>query len=266
MRMVRSDGRAIEVEMIMSRVDDSAGNLIGTVTVIRDISEEKALTEQRERFIAHASHELRTPVTNLLTRLYLARKRPIPFEPHLDLLDEIALRMKQLVDDLLDVSRMDRQLVALKREPLPIGELLQSVVRHQQAEADKKQISLRFDSDGSTTHLDADADRLTQVITNLTSNAINYTPEGGTVTVCLETNMVEKWVSIIVADTGIGIPDEHITQIFQPFFRVPDETNNVKGSGLGLAISKEIIELHGGTLTVESEHGKGSRFIVRLPM
>jgi PAS domain S-box-containing protein len=266
MRLVSSDGRAIDVDLITSRVDNSAGNLLGVVTVIRDISEEKALTQQRERFIAHASHELRTPVTNLLTRLYLARKRPLPFEPHLDLLDEIALRMKQLVDDLLDVSRMDRQLVALKREPLVIGEVLRSVVRLQQGEADKKHISLRLESDGSTTHLSADADRLTQVLTNLISNAINYTPEGGMVTVCLESHSVEKRVAITVADTGIGIPDEHLTQIFQPFFRVPNETNSVKGSGLGLAISKEIIELHGGTLTVESERGKGSRFIVRLPM
>lgn len=266
LRIVRSDGRSIDIESITSRVDDSQGNLTGVVTVIRDISEEKALAEQRERFIAHASHELRTPVTNLLTRLYLARKRPLPFEPHLDLLDEIAGRMKQLVDDLLDVSRMDRQLVALKRQPLVIGDLLRSVVRLQQGEADKKLIRLRFDSDGSTAHLSADADRLTQVITNLISNAINYTPEGGTVTVCLETNTTEKRVSIIVADTGIGIPDEHLTQIFQPFFRVPNETSAVKGSGLGLAISKEIIELHGGTLTVESERGKGSRFVVRLPM
>lgn len=265
MRLVRSDGRPIDVDLITSRVDDSLGNLIGVVTVVRDIGEEKALAEQRERFIAHASHELRTPVTNLLTRLYLARKRPLPVEPHLDLLDEIGGRMKQLVDDLLDVSRMDRQVVTLKREPLVIGDLLQSVLRHQQGEADKKRIHLHFNGEDNTTRVSADADRLTQVITNLISNAINYTPEGGRVTVCLENKVAEQVVAVIVADTGIGIPQEHLTQIFQPFFRVPNEVGSVKGSGLGLAISKEIVDLHGGTLTVESETGKGSRFIVRLP-
>ncbi len=266
MKLIRSDGRPIDIYAIASGVEDSASNLVGVVTVVRDVSEEKALADHRERFIAHASHELRTPVTNLLTRLYLARKRPTPVEPHLDLLDEIASRMKQLVDDLLDVSRMDRDLVQLKRTPIVINDLLQSVVRLQQGEADKKRISLRFDSDTIQTTLNVDPARLTQVVTNLISNAINYTPEGGAVTLCLETLHAERRVNIIVADTGVGIPDEHLAQIFKPFFRVPNETIAVKGSGLGLAISKEIVDLHGGTLTAESEQGKGSRFIVRLPL
>jgi PAS domain S-box-containing protein len=264
-KIYRADGRPIEVELKVTRVDDGAGNLVGAVTVLRDISEEKALAEQRERFIAHASHELRTPVTNLMTRLYLARKRPEQFAQHLDLLDEIAGRMKQLVDDLLDVSRMDRQLVALRREPLIIDELLRSVVRLQQGEADKKHIALSFEADSSAT-IRADRDRLTQVITNLIANAINYTPEGGSVTLCLQTYASEDSVEIIVTDTGIGIPAEHLSHIFKPFFRVPNESVSVKGSGLGLAISKEIIDLHGGSLIVESEAGKGSRFIVRLPL
>jgi two-component system phosphate regulon sensor histidine kinase PhoR len=114
--------------------------------------------------------------------------------------------------------------------------------------------------------MNGDANRLTQVFTNLIANAINYTQEGGSVVVCHETDAAAGQVIITVQDTGIGIPQEHLGQIFKPFFRVPNENYAVKGSGLGLAISKEIVELHRGTLTVESESGKGSRFIVRLPM
>jgi PAS domain S-box-containing protein len=265
-KLFRSDGRAIDAYVTVTRVDDGLGQIAGAVTVIRDISEEKVLREQRERFIAHASHELRTPVTNLMTRLYLARKRPEPFEQHLDILDDISVRMKRLVDDLLDVSKMDRQLLTLKQEPIAVGDLVQKVVQLQQGEAEKKHIRLSFSSDNKATNANLDADRMTQVFTNLISNAINYTQEGGEVVVCQETDEINRHVSISVRDTGIGIPQEHLGQIFTPFFRVPNEASTVKGTGLGLAISKEIVDLHGGTMTVESESGSGSRFIVRLPM
>ncbi|MDX2139111.1 MAG: PAS domain S-box protein [Chloroflexota bacterium] len=265
-RLRRKDGSEFDATVTTSRVNDAEGAMTGSVTVIRDISQEKALAEQRARFIAHASHELRTPITNLITRLYLIRKRPEDATTHLDVLDQVSRRMKRLVDDLLDVSRLERGVITLKRAPVQLNELLKPIVEIQAAEAALKHVTLTYGNEGTAdVTVFADRERLTQVVTNLIINAINYTPDGGDVVVYLHQNEETKQAEIIVEDTGVGIPEEHLPHIFDPFFRVPTE-NGVKGSGLGLSISNDLVTMHGGTIHVESGVGAGSRFIVRLPL
>jgi signal transduction histidine kinase len=137
------------------------------------------------------------------------------------------------------------------------------VARAQQAEALRKGLTLRADVPESPLVARVDEERINQVITNLVTNAINYTPIGGSVDIRLQTCENNGKVMISVEDSGVGIPPEHLPLIFQPFYRV---TNEVEGTGLGLSIAKEIIEQHGGTIEVTSQPGKGSRFDIILTL
>jgi PAS domain S-box-containing protein len=256
----RKDGSEFDAEMTATRINGRNGRMVGIVTVIRDVSQEKALQEQKSRFVANASHELRTPITNLMTRLYLLRKKPEQLDTHLEILDYVANRMRNLVGDLLDYSRFERGIIPLNPHVINLSALVTQIIDTQRAEADIKGINLIFDLPSQVVQALADPERMTQVITNLVINAINYTPEGGSVQVSLIES--EASVSLRVKDTGPGIASEHLPYIFQPFYRV---TENSKGTGLGLSIAKEIVERHGGSIVVESVPGSGSEFIVTLP-
>jgi signal transduction histidine kinase len=235
------------------------------VTIIRDISQEKALQDQRARFVAHASHELRTPITNLKTRLYLMRKQPEKLDEHLTVVEQVTERMKKLVEDLLDLSRLERGTIPLNREELNLSRLIAEVVGVQQPEAERKHIVLASDLPSTPLNILADQERMTQVITNLVTNAINYTPEGGAIHVYAssERNNGTDYAVVHVQDSGVGIASDHLPHIFQPFYRVGDKAG---GTGLGLSITREIVEMHGGHILVESEVGHGSRFSLKFAL
>jgi PAS domain S-box-containing protein len=260
-KLRRRDGSEFDAEVTATRINGRDGRMVGIVTVVRDVSQEKALQEQKSRFVANASHELRTPITNLITRLYLLRKKPEQLDTHLEILDYVANRMRNLVEDLLDFSRFERGIIPLNPRTINLAELISQIMRAQEAEADLKAIRLICDLPPHRVQVNADPERLTQVITNLVINAINYTPEGGTVQVGVEE--AQESVSVMVKDSGPGIPSEHLPYIFQPFYRV---TENSKGTGLGLSIAKEIIDRHGGSIEARSDPGGGSTFIITLPL
>jgi PAS domain S-box-containing protein len=264
------DGSSIDLNISISGVTRSDGILFGLVTVIRDIRQEKALQAQKTRFVTYASHELRTPLTNLKTRLYLMRHQPERYEQHLAVLEDVADRMKNLVEGMLDLSRFERGVIALERSQGVLQEIITRSVDVQQPEAERKGIALRAELPSTPILLSLDEGRIIQVITNLITNALNYTPKGGEVIVRTLTaqspngNGSKSHYAIVeIEDTGIGIAAEHLPNLFQPFYRVQSQ---VEGTGLGLRISKEIVELHGGNIGVESEVGRGSRFSFWLPM
>ncbi len=263
---VRKDGTKFAAHMMNTRVTDADGRVIGAVTVMRDVSEEKALAEQKARFVAYASHELRNPIANLKTRVYLAKKQPDKLNEHLRVLEEVSDRMQRLVEDLLDVSRFERGMIKLQLDNVNLQTLINNVVDVQKPEAEQKNLHLCAELPDDPLYISADHERLTQVITNLVTNAINYTPPEGTITVrampVLEANKV-CCARIEVEDTGIGIAEEHMPHLFEAFYRV---TSKVTGTGLGLSIAKEIVELHGGKMSVQSTPGKGSRFSFWLPI
>jgi signal transduction histidine kinase len=178
--------------------------------------------------------------------------------------------MKNLVEGMLDLSRFERGVIALEHSQGVLQEILTRSVDVQQPEAERKGISLRAELPSTPILLSLDEGRIIQVITNLITNALNYTPKGGEVIVRTLTaqspngNGSKSHYAIVeVEDTGIGIAAEHLPNLFQPFYRVQSQ---VEGTGLGLRISKEIVELHGGNIGVESEVGRGSRFSFWLPM
>ncbi len=261
MRIRRKDGIEFDANLTSTHVSDSRGQVIGSVTVIRDVSQEKALADQKARFVAHASHELRTPITNLKTRLYLLQRQPERLPDHLKILNEVTERMRNLVEDLLDVSRFESGVISLRREEIELQALVLDVVQMQQAEAAQKDILVRSRLPPEPVYIQADHDRFVQVVTNLLVNAINYTPARGHVEV--EVALRDNSVFVVVSDDGIGISEEHMPYLFQAFYRADTRPG---GTGLGLSISRQIVELHGGEITVESQPGQGSRFSVRLPI
>jgi PAS domain S-box-containing protein len=259
----RKDDSEFAAALTCTEVAGAEGETVGTVTIIRDISVEKALQEQKSRFVANASHELRTPITNLKTRLYLLRKQPEKIESHIQIIEDVTARMQRLVEDMLDVSRFERGQIPLQQQPVVLQDLLTGVVEIQRAEAERKGIHLTCELPSEPLHVFADPERITQVITNLVVNAINYTPQGGFVFVHAGSDG-DDCATIHVRDTGVGIASDQLQQVFQPFFRASQGVSS--GTGLGLTIVKDIVELHGGTIAVESQVGHGSRFSVKLAL
>jgi PAS domain S-box-containing protein len=258
----RRDGASFDVAVTSTLVNDSDAEA-GTVIIIRDITQELAIKVQKDRFFARASHDLRSPLTSLMTRLYLLGKRPDQLEMHLSALNYVADHMLELVNDLLDVSRIEQAEITVKRRDLVLQSLVEQVVDLQRPDAELKQIHLRAQLPEAPLHVSGDPMRLNQVITNLVSNAIHYTDAGGDIVVSMKEEKGSPCrVVIRVSDTGIGISPQHLPRIFDAFFRVSDERGS--GSGLGLYIVKEIVALHGGEVAVESELGKGTTFSVRL--
>lgn len=256
----RRDGTDFDAGLTVSKLADSDDGIMRTVTIVRDISHEKALEAQKKRFIANAAHELRNPISNLNTRLYLMQRKPDQMVIHLELLDRIIKRMNRLVSDLLDEASFEHGRVVLRKEAIILQEVITAVADLQVAEADQKQLKLRLNLADDPIQVLGDATRLEQVFTNLINNAINYTPEGGTITVTCTPGA--NAVEVVVADTGQGIAPEDLPHIFRPFYRA--ETRH-RGTGLGLHITQDIVALHDGTIRVESILGEGSQFIVTLP-
>ncbi len=262
LRLRHQEGKEFDAALTVTQVRNSAQEIIGAVTVIRDISQEKALQEQKDRFIASASHELRTPLANVKTRLYLLRKQPEKAEQHLQILDRVTSNMAELIENLLDVSRFERGVIPLYRRVIALQDTIRDVVNIQQAEADRKKITLRADLPAEALRVFVDPQRMAQVVTNIVSNAINYTPEGGQIVV--ELAQEGPRVVMRVRDTGIGIEEAMLSQVFEPFFRANEE--KATGTGLGLTIAREIVRLHGGEIAVDSEVGRGSIFTVVLDL
>ncbi|WP_162909520.1 GAF domain-containing protein [Aggregatilinea lenta] len=268
-KLMRKSGESFDAALTVSQVSSPDEQGRSVVTLLRDISQEKALQEQKDRFIANASHELRTPLANIKTRLYLVRKQPVKLETHLSILERVTDSMAELIENMLDVSRFERGVIALYRRPVMLQPIIEDVVAIQQPEAERKGIVLDMDLAAEPLRIIADPQRFAQVITNLITNAINYTPDGGRITVVVYaespgTDSDTGSVVIQVRDTGVGIAPELLSQVFEPFFRANE--GSTTGTGLGLTIVREIINLHEGKLSVDSRPGQGSTFTIRLAL
>ncbi|MBN1966075.1 MAG: GAF domain-containing protein, partial [Anaerolineae bacterium] len=263
-RLHRRDGIEFDAALTITQVpgDDEPG-APGVVAIYRDISQDKALQAQKDRFIANASHELRTPLANIKTRLYLIKRQPDKLPSHLEVLGRVTDNMAELIENLLDVSRFERGVIPLYRQPVRLQDMIGEVVAIQQAEAERKAITLTAHLADAPLTVLADSQRITQVITNLIVNAINYTPEGGQVTVELESTP-EGQAAIHVRDTGPGIPPDLTSQVFEPFFRANEGA--ISGTGLGLTIAKEIVTLHGGEIFADNNPDGGSVFTILLDL
>lgn len=260
-------GIVFDASLTTTRVDGRMGELFGAVTVVRDISQEIALERQRSRFVAQASHELRTPITNLKTRLYLLHRQPERLPEHLPVLETVTTQMGRLVESLLDISRLERGTVKLRQQNIIVQDLIRLVAETHRPVIEQKGQTLSLELPAEPIHLIADPDRLTQVLNNLISNASTYTPHGGSITIRVSRTPLDATGSAIarfeVIDNGVGIPADQREDIFQPFYRIATDGD---GAGLGLSITREIVELHGGAIRVDSTPDQGSCFSFWLPL
>jgi len=233
------------------------------ILFLQDITEEKKVETIKRDFVANVSHELRTPLASikgysetLLDGGMDDRKTLAEF---LRVIDRHATRMSRLIDDLLVLSRLESHQMTIVAAPIDLGELVFSTVKGFDKQARDKGISLSVIVPEDLPKALGDRDRLEQVMVNLLDNAIKYTPSGGSVSVCA--CQESSAVRVDVGDTGIGIPAEDISRIFERFYRVDKaRSRELGGTGLGLAIVKHIIQGHNGRLHVESRPGKGSVF------
>lgn len=260
LRIRRRDGQIFDASLNVVQITDLYGMNRGALVVMRDISREKAIEDQRRRFVSYASHELRTPITNLNTRVYLARKQPERINEHLEVIDMVVKRMRQLAEDLLDISRIERSALSLERQVMDLRELVAEVASLQAPEAEQKNITLTTQLPASPVMVSVDKARMWRVIANLTTNAIRYTEHGS---ITLELTTYDHHAALTVRDTGTGIAPEILPDVFKLFVRGKQDNS---GSGLGLTIARELVELHGGSISVESEVGVGTAFTVLLDL
>lgn len=250
-------------------VRNDLGETMGSVTVLQDISHLKELDKMKSEFIAMVTHELRAPIAAVEQQLtVILNKMAGEVTPKQEqLLSRAKERTKgllALIKDLLDLSKIEAGKMVQFKEPLALQEVIQRVVDLMRAEAENKKIDLQFSSLSQLSLIHADRNSMEGIFTNLVSNGIKYTPEGGKVWITLSEE--EGFVKASVSDTGIGIKKEDLPRIFDKFYRVKSTaTRQIVGTGLGLSIVKSIVDAHLGSISVESEEGGGTIFTVLLP-
>jgi two-component system phosphate regulon sensor histidine kinase PhoR len=239
----------------------------GLLLVFFDVTELRRLESVRRDFVANVSHELRTPVTAVRSAaetLRTAASDPAALARFLDIIDRNAERLQHLVDDLLDLSRIESRQYRLHPEDVAIGAALQQITDPLRERAEKKRISLRVDVGPEVPPVHADRRALQQVVTNLIDNAIKYCGDGCEVVARASPGASE--VRILVSDNGPGIEAKHLPRLFERFYRVDlGRSRDQGGTGLGLSIVKHLVEAMGGRVNVESAPGRGSSFSFTLP-
>ena len=262
------DGREIDVSLTISPIMDRKGRMIGTSRIARDITDRKLLDRMKDEFVGTVSHELRTPLTAIkgFIELVLDGDAGPVADTQREFLEVAARnadRLGALINDILDVSRIESQRLAIRTEPTDLVAVLKEVAATFRVMAHNKGLTLRQDV-ANLPKVVGDSARLVQVFSNLVSNAIKYTPQGE---VGIRAVAVHNGVEVVVHDSGIGLTDEEQTQLFTKFFRGRNPVvTESGGTGLGLVIVKAIVEKHHGTINVESRPGEGTRFRVVLPI
>lgn len=274
-------GKAVVNSIEIQGAGDSQQMTKGSVTVIRDITFEKEVDRMKTDFIASVSHELRTPLTSILGFTRIIEKKLVdvifPLVPteerkvkralkqvnsNLKIIGSEGGRLTQLINDVLDVAKMESGKIEWKQESLSMGEVVQTAVKSTRSLFEESEVKLKVDVAEDLPHILGDSARLIQVMINLISNAIKFTDKGS---VTCRVAFQEPQIMIQVIDTGIGIAEDNLESVFERFKQVGDTlTEKPMGTGLGLPICKHIVEHHGGEIWVESELGIGSVFTFTL--
>ncbi len=259
------------LSVLLSPVYNESGETLGSVAVLRDVTKLKELDKAKFNFVRMVAHELKAPVGAIQGYLDLILDGLLDGKPEkqkevLERSRERAASLLKLIGDLLSVMKMRSGLLRRNFEPVPLDEIARDTIILLKVNADEMQVTLKLDVEPDFPQVDADRGNMEELLTNLVSNAIKYNKKGGSVRVSLR-KQGSNQVLIECADTGIGIPEEAVSRLFEEFFRVRNEaTHKISGTGLGLSIIKEIVEAHGGRISAESKLGEGSTFKVYLPV
>lgn len=266
---------AIENAALYERLRRHAANLESlikerTSELAEALDQAQAADRLKTQFVSDVSHELRTPLANI--RLYLglmARGRRDRFDAYLKTLNRETDRLVTLIEDLLTISRMDAGTVTPDRQLMDINDLARGLVEDRRQLFADKDLRLKLLLDHDLPKVEGDERMISQVVANLMTNSLHYTPAGGEVTITTRMQSdggPQPWATLTVADNGLGIPEKEQVHIFERFFRgSASRQMGTPGTGLGLAICKEILQRHGGKITLSSREGRGSAFTIWLP-
>jgi len=245
------------------------GDAGAAMIIIEDITQKRVAEESRGVFLAQATHELRTPLSNIRmyveTALEEGKDDPQVTAKSLNVINEESRRLERMVSDILSVSEIEAGTFKIQRDDVRFDVLLEGLAADYEPQAKEKQISLVFELPPKLPVLQADRDKIAIALQNLMGNALKYTPPGGRVTV--SASQENTHLVFEVSDTGIGISDDEAEKIFEKFYRARNARSvDIEGSGMGLALAREIARLHGGDITVQSEPDRGSTFSLSLPI
>ncbi len=271
--VVRPDGSRVPVLKSAAPIRDAGGRLIGAVAMFQDVAALKETEEalrravrSRDDVLGVVAHDLRNPLNTLVLQLKVMQRQLAHASPALqsavDTILRQAQRMTRLIQDLLDVARLEAGALSITRGRVAVAPLLDDVLTAQRPIAEDASIELRLDAEAAMPDVWADRDRLLQVFENLVGNAMKFTPKGGAVTVGAAAG--EREVTFRVSDTGSGIPAEHLPHVFDRYWQA--RRTDRRGVGLGLAIVRGIVEAHGGSVRVESRVGEGTTFYFTVPV
>jgi len=270
----RRTGEPIPILASAAPVHDPEGKLLGGVTVFQDITLMKELEQQKDDFLGAAAHDLKTPLTSVkglvqLLQRQLPKQENAPHSAAVTLanIDAAATKMARLIDELLDVSRLDmKQNIDLMLRDVDLVGLAQRVIEEQQQGTQRRQVQLRTDLRSLVAR--CDPDRIDRALQNLLSNALKYSPAGGDIVVGVtrEEHDDHRWAALSVTDRGVGIPAADLPRIFDRFERGGNVRGRIAGTGIGLAYVSEIATRHDGSVKVDSQEGHGSTFTLRLPL
>ncbi|MHB1419460.1 MAG: ATP-binding protein [Bacillota bacterium] len=253
----------------MAPLRRTSGEIGGAVAVLQDITGEKKLEQLRREFLASVSHELRTPLSFIqgyaeALQDGIASTAEERSEYVSTILEE-CLRLRLLVNDLMDVTQIEAGQLSLRSEPFALGDLVKRVVKKYQSLAEDKKINMEFNLPEDLPLVNGDEQRVEQVLINLMDNALRHTPADGSVNISV--TVADRMLRLVVSDTGQGIPEEEQSQIWERFYRVDKARSRSEGGiGLGLSIVRSIIQAHGGQVGLDSIPGKGSAFFLTLPL
>lgn len=287
-RAAPGEYRHMRISLSLAHIGaDAGGNLVAMmedVTSLKILERERVghlrqlreknvqlqeLDQLKTRFVSNVSHELRTPLAVIKLYATLARKgRPEKQLHYLQTIEQETHRLETMVENILDLTRMDRQSLRVSPEILAPEEIIAQVLLVYAETADKQEIELQNRVQGAQPPLWADKTHLIQMLTNLVDNALKYTPRGGQVWVATREidSSAQKMLEIAVGDSGIGIPEDEQGRVFERFYRGSNNTPGTTGTGLGLAIVEELMLQHKGKVTVKSRPGEGSIFALQFPL
>lgn len=265
------DGEPIVFDAVLSCTEDGTDRVCAIVTVLHDITREKEVAQIKNDFVSHVSHELKTPLASISAYAEMLvdgeAKDEQSLQQFCSVIQSQAQRLTRLIDDILNISRIESGLVKVKKENNSVAMILRDAVEMMTSYAQEKNITLNAQAPILYDQVYIDRDMISQVVINLLSNAVKYTPAGGSVTVRSEVNEPDNRIIVTIADTGVGIPAEAVEHVFDKFYRVEANNKYAKGTGLGLNLVKQIVEtVHGGKVFVTSTPGKGSTFGFELPL
>jgi two-component system phosphate regulon sensor histidine kinase PhoR len=266
-----TDAEPKTYDCIISCVYDQNRQVCGAVAVLHDITREKQIQQAKTDFVSHVSHELKTPLASVTAYSEMLADGEANDQQMIkefcSVIQSQAKRLNRLIEDILNVSRIESGLVKVEKKPVSLTILIEEQLQMMKGCADEKNIKIIRQKPIVFDQVSADRDMISQVIVNLLSNAVKYTPAGGSIKIETDVDETANLVRVGVTDTGVGIPENEIERVFDKFYRVGANQKKAKGTGLGLNLVKQIVEkVHDGRVFVTSKVGVGSTFGFELPL